>query len=125
MSASVITDSRDLLGKTADDLQENVSISDSNVISGTLHHIENWTEFDSNPSINTGNFIALHFETNNIPGSSISVTVTNPVTLDADGDVILRIADKDSQTITVVASADGYESVTEVYTLTGLTLESE
>lgn len=124
MSASVITDSRDLLGKTADDLQENVSISDSNVISGTLHHIENWTEFDSNPSINTGNFIALHFETN-IPGSSISVTVTNPVTLDADGDVILRIADKDSQTITVVASATGYESVTEVYTLTGLTLESE
>lgn len=124
MSASVITDSRDLLGKTASDLQENVSISDANVISGTLHHIENWTEFDSNPSINTGNFIALHFETD-APDSTISVKVTNPVTLDEDGDVILRIADKDSQTITVVASATGYESVTEVYTLTGLTLESE
>lgn len=124
MSASVITDSRDLLGKTADDLQENVSISSSNVISGTLHYIENWTEFSSDPSINTGNFIALHFETD-APDSTISVKVTNPVTLDEDGDVILRIADKDSQTITVVASASGYESVTKVYTLTGLTLESE
>lgn len=124
MSASVITDSRDLLGKTADDLQEDVSISSSNVISGTLHYIENWTEFSSDPSINTGNFIALHFETD-APDSTISVKVTNPVTLDEDGDVILRIADKDSQTITVVASASGYESVTKVYTLTGLTLESE
>lgn len=124
MSASVITDSRDLLGKTAEDLQENVSISESNVISGTLHHIEDWTEFSSDTSINTGNFIALHFETD-APDSTISVKVTNPVTLDEDGDVVLRIADKDSQTITVVASASGYESVTKVYTLTGLTLESE
>lgn len=51
------------------------------------------------------------------------MTVTNPVTLDPDGIVVLRIADKATQTITVVASKEGYESVTKVFTLTGLTCE--
>lgn len=36
---------------------------------------------------------------------------------------LFPITDKDSQTITVVASKEGQESITKVYTLTGLTLE--
>lgn len=41
-------------------------------------------------------------------------------TLDPDGILITHVADKDSQTITVVASAEGYQSTTKVYNLTGL-----
>lgn len=55
---------------------------------------------------------------------NISVKITNPVNLDADGIFVGRIADKDSQTITVVASAAGYETVTKVYDLSGLTCDA-
>lgn len=44
------------------------------------------------------------------------------MTLDEDGIWIGRIADKDSQTVKVVASKDG-ASVTKTYTLSGLTLQ--
>lgn len=57
--------------------------------------------------------------------AAISVKVTNPVVLNDDGIAVLRIADKDSQTITVVASKSGLESVTKVYSLSGLTVETE
>lgn len=53
------------------------------------------------------------------------MTVTNPVVLDDDGIVVLRIADKSSQTITVVASKDGYDDVTKTYSLENLICEEQ
>lgn len=41
-------------------------------------------------------------------------------TLDPDGILITHVADKDSQTIEVVASAEGYQTTTTVFDLTGL-----
>lgn len=66
----------------------------------------------------------IHADVPDVDDATITVKVTNPVTLDDDGIAVLKIADKNSQTITVVASKDGYDSVTKVYSLTGLTLES-
>lgn len=66
----------------------------------------------------------IHADVPDVDDAAITVKVTNPVTLDDDGIAVLKIADKNSQTITVVASKDGYDSVTKVYSLTGLTLES-
>ena len=71
-----------------------------------------------------GYYLALHFATPSFPGSTITVTLTNPSVLDADGIIVLYIRNKDSQTITVVAN-NGESSVTKVYRLTGLTLEGE
>ena len=51
--------------------------------------------------------------------------MTNPVTLDSDGDIIFRVRDKDTQTITVVAYKEGYEAFAKVYDLKGLTCEEE
>lgn len=48
-----------------------------------------------------------------------------PQILDADGLIVIRIADKDSQTITVVASKEGYRDIQKVFTLSGLTCETE
>lgn len=100
-------------------------MSRKNNITGTLKYVSDYTGFSSDVSLQSGNFIALHAEVPELPEAIIDVTVTNPVTLDEDGDVVLRIRDKDSQTITVVASAEGYESVTKVYSLAGLTVETE
>lgn len=68
--------------------------------------------------------MALHIEVPNVPDVTIEVTLTNTVTLDEDGMIVLYIADKSTQTITVVASKEGCESVTKVYSLNRLIVES-
>lgn len=93
-------------------------------ISGTLKYVDDYTGFSGDPSLQSGNFIVLH---TSVPGfeddATISVKVTNPVTLDDDGIAVLRIADKNSQTITVVASVDGYDDVTKEFSLSDLICE--
>lgn len=119
MSADAnVSDSVDLWGKVASDLQTGISISSENAITGTLKYISDYSSAFG-PGEDDGNYICLHFAAD-VPNAEITVTITNPVTLDADGILVGRIADKDSQTITVVASKAGYTSATKVYTLDGL-----
>lgn len=120
---SEISSTIDLFGKTVDELQEDIVIGDDS-ISGTLHYIDDYTGFSSDVSLQTGNYIVLHAETD-VDGAQITATVTNQTVLDSDGIVILRIADKDSQNITFVASKDGYETATKTYSLTDLVCEVE
>ena len=89
-----------------------------------MKYVDDYTGFSGDPELQSGNYLALHIEVPNVPDVTIEVTVTNPVILDDDGLVVLRIADKSTQTITVVASKDGCESVTKVYSLNRLTVES-
>lgn len=112
-----------LFGLTVSDLQSNVAIS-GNAITGTLHYIEDYsTAFVGDEA--EGNYLAIHASVPDVDDVTITVTVTNPVTLDPDGICVCRIRDKSTQTITVVASKEGYASVTKVYTLSGLTCETE
>ncbi len=124
LSVTPITDNTiDLFGLDCDDLQENIVVGDDS-ITGTLKYVADYSSAFSGAEA-SGNYIGLHCEVPDVDDVTITVTVTNPTTLDADGDVVLRIADKDSQTITVVASKSGYDSVTKVYELTGLTCAEE
>lgn len=118
-----ITSNADLFGKVAADLQSGVIVG-SDAITGTLKYVDDYTGFSSKEEEQSGNYLALHAEVPELEDAIISVKVTNPVTLDTDGDVVLRIRDKSTQTITVVASADGYDSVTKVFSLSGLNVES-
>ena len=123
MSLSVdanVPDSVDLYGKKASDLQSDIEIN-GNKISGILNYIDDYSSAFG-PGLDSGNYICLHFACN-IPDAEITVTITNPSTLDEDGIFVGRIADKDSQTITVVASADGYDDVTKTFDLTDLICE--
>ena len=86
--------------------------------------MDDYTGFSSKVAEQSGNYIVIHADVPDVDDATITVKVTNPVTLDDDGIAVLKIADKNSQTITVVASKDGYDPVTKVYSLTGLTLES-
>lgn len=124
MSAEAVTDSTDLFGKTADDLQENIAIDDSNAVTGTLKYVEDYSSaFGAGED--SGNYIALKFTSDE--GTTITAEVVNGVhgvvTLDEDGILVARIADKSAQSIKVVASKDGV-SVTKTFTLTGLICEA-
>ena len=121
--AIVDADHADLFGKDASDLQENIEVG-TNAITGTLKYVADYSSAFGG-DLSSGNYIALHMEVPNTTGVTITAKITNPVTLDADGDFVGRIADKSTQTITVVASKEGYADVTKVYSLTGLTCESE
>lgn len=114
----------DLFGKTVTDLQDNVAIR-GDAISGTLKYVSDYTGFSSDVSLQSGNYIAIHASVPGVDDVTITVKVTKEVTLDADGVAVLRIADKSSQTITVVASKRGYKPVTKVYSLSDLICESE
>ena len=94
-----------------------------NSITGTLKYVDDYTGFSSDPSLQSGNFIVIHASVPGFEDAVISVKVTNPVILDDDGIAVLRIADKSSQTITVVASVDGYEDVTKEFSLSDLICE--
>ena len=107
-----------LFGKELDDLQENIVIGDTG-ISGTLKYVTGYTGFSGDPDLQQGNFLALHV---NVPAdATVTVKLTNTVTLDEDRTIVLRIADKSSQTITIVVSKAGAESITKTFSLTGLT----
>lgn len=119
-----ISSETDLFGKSADDLQENIVIG-RGTISGTLKYIDDYEGFSSDTSLNSGNYLAIHAEVPDVTGVTITVKVTNPVTLDEDGIAVLRIADKSSQTVTVVASKDGCNDVIKEFDLRGLICEDE
>lgn len=74
-----------------------------------------------------GNYLALKVST--VPENGVTTTVElvggtkGPVTLDDDRNIVLRITNKDTQSIKVVATKDK-QSITKTYGLTGLTLAS-
>ena len=117
----------DLLGKTVADLQSGVKIGDSQIV-GTLKYLSDYTGFSGDPAEQKGNYIALHCASSETVDSlSVEVingTVGHPVTLDADGIAVLKIADKNRQKIRFAAYKDD-QSVTKTFDLSGLTLESE
>ncbi len=124
MSINALTDdSVDLWGKTASDLQENVVVGTS-AITGTLKYVDDFSSAFGG-DLSHGNYIALAIDTGDVTGATITVEIVNgfsgPVTLDADGVYVGRIADKSTQTIKVVVSKEGYQTVTKTFSLTGLT----
>lgn len=116
------TGSEDLFGKTATDLQTGVSFGDGTV-AGTLKYVSDYTGFSSKASEQSGNYIAFHASTN-VEGATITATITKTSTLDEDGIAVFRVGNKDSQTLTVVASKEGYGTVTKSFALSGLTCET-
>ena len=120
-----ISASEDLFGKTVSDLQENVSIGNS-AITGTLKYVTGYTGFSSDTEMQSGNYLVIHAADANADSVTVEVVggTSGPRTLDSDGIIVLRIANKDTQTVRVISYKDGVSKDTKTYSLTGLTLES-
>ena len=115
----------DLLGKVVSDLQENITISNK-ALTGTLKYVEGYTGFSGDPTLQEGNYLAIHVD--GVPADAkVKVELIGgtygEVTLDADRICILRIANV-NQKIKVEA-IKGKDVITEIYDLSGLTLEEK
>ena len=120
--------STELFGKLVSDLQSDVSVVEqtgTRAITGVLNYVTGYTEFSSDVSLQSGNFLALKFEADE--GATTTVEVVNgysgPVTLDSDMNIVLRIANNNQQV--KVETTKGTEKVTKVYSLSDLLLEEE
>lgn len=115
----------DLFGKTVSDLQTGIVVG-NDAITGTLKYVSDYSSAFG-PGEDSGNYLCLHCESET-DGAVITVEVVNgtsgPSTLDEDGLIVCRIADKDAQSIRVIATADG-KTNTHIYRLSGLTCQGE
>lgn len=120
-----VEESEEVLEKDVSELQSNINVNDD-YITGTLHYVDDFTEFSENTKEQHGNYLALKFETET--GSTTTVELvggkSGPVTLDNDKVWVGRITDQDRQTIRVITSKNG-SSVTKVYGLQRLVCENE
>ena len=115
----------DLLGKSASDLQTGIEIG-ADSITGTLKYVTGYTGFSGDSSEQSGNYLAFHAEADGSDSITIELingTVGHPVTLDSDGLAIVRITNKATQRLRVVAYKDG-NTVVKEYDLSGLTLNN-
>ena len=115
-----------LFGKTVNELQSDVVVSDDEV-TGTLKYVDGYVDFSSNVSEQPGNYLALKIEAEPAEAETVVELVggtKGPVTLDDDMNIVLLIKNKDTQSIKVTTTHNE-ESVTKTYGLSGLTLETE
>ena len=120
-----IDTTEDFYGKTVGDLQSDIEI-DGTSISGILNYVDDYSAAGFTGDEVSGNFIILHFSVPDVEDATITATTNGKTTeLDEDGILIARVADKDSQTITVVASKDGYSNVEKTYDFSGVIVEED
>lgn len=115
-----------MFGKSATDLQSDIEIEET-AITGTLNYVTGYTGFSGEVSEQSGNYLAIHCEADSLVDSItvelVGGTVGHPVTLDNDGLAVLRITNKDTQSIKIIATKGEVKEVKK-YSLSGLTLNT-
>lgn len=116
--------SLDLFGKTVSDLQSGVVV-DGNVIKGTLKYVPDYTGFSSKEEEQSGNYLAIHADDANADFITVELVggTKGPVTLDEDRVIVLRIANKDTQSVKVTSIKNDETKDVVTLSLAKLTLE--
>ena len=115
-----------LFGKAVNELQSDMIVADDEV-TGTLKYVNGYVDFSSNTSEQSGNYLALKIEAEPAEAETVVELVggtKGPVALDDDMNIVLLIKNKDTQSIKVTTTHNE-ESITKIYGLSGLTLETE
>ena len=115
-----------LFGKAVNELQSDMVVADDEV-TGTLKYVNGYIDFSSNTSEQSGNYLALKIEAEPAEAETVVELVggtKGPVALDDDMNIVLLIKNKDTQSIKVTTTHNE-ESITKIYGLSGLTLETE
>lgn len=119
-----------LFGTAVSDLQSGVTVSGNNV-SGTLAYKEDYTGFSSDPTLQEGNYLALQWSAPaagitsvkvGLDPSAIGMDLVETIN-DPDRNGVFRVTST-SQKFKIVQS-DGTHTKTQVFDLSGLTLEAK
>lgn len=100
-------------------MQTGLEVGDD-AITGTLKYIADYSSAFSG-DLASGNYMVVKCEVPDVEGVTIQAGCDNLSTLDSDGIVVVRIADKDTQTLKVVAKKAGYVADSVEFDLSGLT----
>lgn len=127
LSVAPMAGSDDLWGTSVSDVQSNV-VFDGNLVTGTLKHVASGALADG---WGAGNFIAVDLSDNNFTGlTSVKVGMEpsagaglQEIINDPDKAGVFKVTDKYNQKL-VVIQTNGKDTVTQKYTLSGLTLET-
>lgn len=94
-------------------------------ISGTLKYVTGYTGFSGEAELQSGNYIALKCTYGNGVTAKCQLIggQFGEVTLDSDKNIVIRITNKDTQSIKFVFTKDGV-SETRIYSLQNLVLET-
>ncbi len=128
MSADAdIPASVDLLGKSVEDLQEDIEIDEeTGKITGTLFYIDDYTGFSGDTELQSGHYLAMHFESDHADKITIQIIggTDQPKALDSDGLAIFRITSTEEK-LKIVATLNNDDATKTVkeYILTDLVLE--
>ena len=106
---------------------------ESGKISGTLNYVTGYTDFSSDPALQSGNYLALKFNADDwadytsvkvgLVPSAIGMDLVEILT-DPDKNGVFRVTNKNTQRFKVVAT-DGEHTTTQLWSLSGLTLLNE
>lgn len=87
-----------------------------------MNYVENYTDFSSKTSEQSGTYLALKVDSN---ADSVTVSLNggkrSAVNVDSDGNAVIRVTDPSKQSVEVVATK-GEETVKKTYDLKRLTL---
>ena len=111
-----------ILGKAVSALQSDVIVHDK-FIKGTLHYVTGYTQYSEVEAEQSGNYLALKFDVSDGATTTIQITGKEPVTLDNSKNAVFRVENKNTQKIKVVTTL-GDDTITKVYSLSGLTVEN-
>lgn len=121
-----VSPSLDLLGLHVNDLQSNVAVSTSNLnITGELKYVTDYTGFSSNPEEQEGNYLVLHADDSEADRIVVELVggTSGPVELDSDRVIVLRIRNKDTQSVKVTSYVDNEVKETATFSLANLVLD--
>ena len=127
LSVAPMAGSENLWGTSVSDVQSNV-VFNGNLVTGTLKHVASGALADG---WGAGNFIAVDLSDNNFTGlTSVKVGMEpsagaglQEIINDPDKAGVFKVTDKYNQKL-VVVQTNGKDTVTQKYTLSGLTLET-
>ena len=108
------------------ELQSDVLVTDES-ISGTLHYVSDYTGFSGSPELQSGNYLALRFNSNadtvEIRLNPSSLPDADYVALDSEMNAVLRITDPETQVLHVRLTTGGEQEI-KTYSLSGLECET-
>lgn len=109
-------------GKAVSALQENIIVNDT-FFKGTLKYVTGYIGYSEVTEEQSGHYLALKFTTTEGATTKVQITGKDAITVGEEGNVVLRVENKNNQKVTITTELDG-EVITKKFSLAGLVLEN-